>query len=552
MLIEEAFFEVKHKDVLGRIGRLKTAHGVVETPAFAPVINPIKNVLSPAEIAEMGFPLLMTNAFIIYRNYREVGAQIGVHKILGVNTPIMTDSGAYQLMEYGYVDVKPEDIVRYEEELGADIGVILDIPTRYYMPREQVVLEVEETLRRARRSLALRREAKMLLLAPVQGGRNYDLVEYSAKALAKLPFDLYGVGGPTQIMEHYKFSELARLVLTAKRHLPLSKPLHLFGAGHPMIFSLMVALGVDLFDSASYALYAKDGRYLTPQGTYRFEDLSYLPCRCPVCSKHDVEELKELSAREREKLLAKHNLYVILAEMNTIKQAITEGELWNLVEMRAGSHPSLKSALITISEHVDFLEEHSPITFSKVTGIFFTDTYSLGRLEVYRHVKRLRDSYRLTNKRVVLLLPETEEKPFHRFGPISKFLKRLLQEFRSLTKSVEILVYTRYFGLIPITIDDIYPLSQYEVAQKTAKENVDFITKCIREFLLKNQAFIKAIVACVNEEFLKGYFTGKLKRLSSSMGIPIELLYINVDELHKDETFYAILSIIAKYINLPK
>ena len=106
-----------------------------------------------------------------------------------------------------------------------------------------------------------------------------------------------------------------------------------------MMMSLAVALGCYLFDSASYALYAKDGRYMTVDGTQRLESLNYLPCSCSICRSHDIEDIKETTKSMRERLLAEHNLHVCMAEIETIKQAISEGSLWDLVERRARSHP---------------------------------------------------------------------------------------------------------------------------------------------------------------------------------------------------------------------
>jgi len=101
-----------------------------------------------------------------------------------------------------------------------------------------------------------------------------------------------------------------------------------------MMFSLAVALGCDLFDSASYALYAKDGRYMTARGTYHLNKLQYLPCSCPVCSSLNARELFE--SENREELLARHNLYVTFEEIREVKQAILEGSLWELVNIAAG------------------------------------------------------------------------------------------------------------------------------------------------------------------------------------------------------------------------
>lgn len=104
------------------------------------------------------------------------------------------------------------------------------------------------------------------------------------------------------------------------------------------MFSLAVALGCDLFDSASYALYAKEGRYMTVRGTYHLDKLQYLPCSCPVCISHDAGEL--MKSEKREELLARHNLYVTFEEMREVKQAIKKGASGNLWNSGAGHIPS--------------------------------------------------------------------------------------------------------------------------------------------------------------------------------------------------------------------
>jgi len=453
-------FEVVEEDLLGRVGRLYTPHGVVETPELAPVINPVRNVLPPSRVAEVGFSLLVTNAYIIRRRYGDLALRMGVHGLLGVEKPVMTDSGAYQLMEYRSVDVDPVEIVKYQERLGSDIGVILDIPTRYGAPRRVVEAEVRETVRRAKLSLEARERDDMILVGPVQGGTHLDLVAWSARELSKMGFEMYGIGGPTQIMEQYRYEELVDLIATAKSHLPPERPVHLFGAGNPMMLSLAVALGVDTFDSASYAHYARDLRYMLSDGVVRVERLRDLPCSCPVCRRYDVETFLSLPREELEREIALHNLYVIRAELRRIRQAIHEGTLWELLELRARSHPSLLQALYRLRKYAKLLERGHPATKPTVRGRFYYPTTSAWRPEVLRHVRRLLSNYEPPSSRCLLLLPETEEKPFSRYGPIS-ILASLLRSYVE-EGLVHVVVYAFPFGPIPLELDDVYPLSQYE------------------------------------------------------------------------------------------
>ena len=161
----EDVFEIEEEDLLGRLGRLWTKSGWVETPTLAPVVNPIKNAVPPREIRWLGFGIIMTNSYIIWRHYGALATEMGVHRLLGVEGPVMTDSGAYQILVYGSVEVDPLEIVKYQVELGSDIGVILDIPTRHDTPAEVVREEVEETIRRAREALGVERGDMLLVLS---------------------------------------------------------------------------------------------------------------------------------------------------------------------------------------------------------------------------------------------------------------------------------------------------------------------------------------------------------------------------------------------------
>ncbi|RLF05004.1 MAG: hypothetical protein DRK00_05455 [Thermoprotei archaeon] len=264
-------------------------------------------------------------------------------------------------------------------------------------------------------------------------------------------------------MENYNYRELVRLVMTAKMNLPPGKPLHLFGAGNPHMLALAVAMGVDLFDSASYALYARDGRYMTPHGVYRLEELGDLPCECPVCSKLSVDELREMPYQERVYKLALHNLYVLRAELRRIRNAIREGSLWELVELRARSHPSLLQALREYERYVVFIERHHPVARGVVSGLFFYDEVSRGRPEVYRHLHRLRERYEPPPADALLLALETDVKPFSRFGWIAELAKAVARD-AELRGRVHVAVASAAYGIVPLELDSTYPLSQYESA----------------------------------------------------------------------------------------
>ncbi|MFB6196075.1 MAG: tRNA-guanine transglycosylase, partial [Haloplanus sp.] len=142
----------------------------------------------------------------------------------------------------------------------------------------------------------------------------------------------------------------------------------------------------DLFDSAAYAIYARDDRYLTVRGTKHLADLEYFPCECPVCTEWTPAALRDESDAERERLLAEHNLHVSFGEMRRIKGAIRSGDLLELVEERARSHPAMLDGYRALLDHADQLERHDPA--SKGT-FFYCSAESARRPEVGRHHDRL-------------------------------------------------------------------------------------------------------------------------------------------------------------------
>lgn len=375
-------FEIVSKDLLGRTGRLYTPHGVVDTPTVMPVINPNLRLIEPKELKRYGAQMLITNSYIIYRSekFREDALKRGLHAMLDFDGPIMTDSGSFQLSVYGSVEVTNGEIISFERDIGTDIGVPLDIPTPPDVPRERAAAELETTL--SRLSEARQYSGSMMLAGPVQGSTYLDLREEAARRTYAMNFDIYPLGAVVPLMESYRYGDLVDVVTHCKMGLGPDAPVHLFGAGHPMMLALAVSLGCDLFDSAAYALYAKDGRYLTVDGTYHIGDLQHLPCSCPVCVSHTAKKLAEMDDKSRTKLLAEHNLYVTFEELKLIKQSIIDGDLMELVERRCRSHPKMLSGLKHMMDYSAYIERFDPATKST---FFYLGPESARRPEVVRH-----------------------------------------------------------------------------------------------------------------------------------------------------------------------
>jgi 7-cyano-7-deazaguanine tRNA-ribosyltransferase len=406
----------------------------------------------------------------------------GLHKFLDYNGAIMTDSGAYQILVYGEVEVSQKEIVAYQESIGSDIATILDIPTGWKVTKEQAQLTVAETLKRAKAFFKEKTRDDILWVGPVQGGRHLDLVASSAVEMGKLPFPIHALGSPTEVMESYRYDVLADMILTCRKGIPIERPLHLFGAGHPSMFALAVSLGCDLFDSAAYALYAREGRYMTENGTWRLDQMDYFPCSCPRCASDTPESLRRKTAKEREVFLAEHNLYVCQAELKRIKQAIRDGRLWEHTEMRVHAHPALLSALKRLRNHADLFEKYSPTT--KSSGLFYFDSVGLARPEITHYRKRLSERYTPPqNAKVLFLVPQTRNKPFHK-APEFKKIRQLLRAIgENLAAQVHICVYAAPFGITPLDLDEVYPLSQHETALPLDLETVDYVASQTSKYI---------------------------------------------------------------------
>jgi 7-cyano-7-deazaguanine tRNA-ribosyltransferase len=479
-------FEIKEKDLLGRIGKLKTKSGTVETPLLYPVINPSIQLILPKRLKEtFGFEAIITNAYILKKRYQNKPMDEGLHKFLDFDGSIMTDSGAYQILVYGKMEYNQKEIVEYQEGIGSDIATMLDIPTGWKVTKEQAQGTVAETLRRAKEFFKTKTRDDILWVGPVQGGRHLDLVASSSAEMGKLPFQIHALGSPTEVMESYRYDVLAEMILTAKKALPINRPLHLFGAGHPAMFSLAVALGCDLFDSAAYALYARENRYMTENGTSRVTELDYFPCNCPRCSSETPRGLEKRSKKDQEIFLAEHNLFVSQAELRRIKQAIRDGRLWEHTEMRVHNHPALLSALKKIANHADFLEKYSPVV--KSSGFFYFDSVGLIRPEITLFRKRLSERYEPPkNAKVLFLVPQTRNKPFHKapeFKKIRHLFRRLGEELGS---KIHVCVYAAPFGVIPLELDEVYPLSQHETSLPVDLETINYVSTQAEEYIKRS------------------------------------------------------------------
>jgi 7-cyano-7-deazaguanine tRNA-ribosyltransferase len=408
-------FEVLEKDIGGRYGRLKVGSRTVRTPALLPVINPHLPLITPSEMRSFGVEALITNAYIFYRSdrYRERVTVEGLHRFLNFDGVIMTDSGAFQQSVYGEVEITNQETLEFQVDIGSDIVVPLDIPTPPGADRIIAEQDLCTTLNRLQEARNLVPENSA---GPVQGGIYPDLRKMAAEKVQRLGFDVCPIGAVVPLMEQYRFRDLVRVIRAVKSGLSPATAVHLFGAGHPMMFPLAVALGCDLFDSAAYALFARDRRYLTSHGSYRLDEMTELPCSCEVCRHHTVQELK--TDMDIERLLALHNLFVTLSEIARIRQAIVEGTLWELVDDRCRSHPRLLDGYREFLKSTPDMEPQDRVSKNR---FFYRGEESCERTEVLRYHARL-SALALENEVIISLIggiPSTAQVLFFKppFGP---------------------------------------------------------------------------------------------------------------------------------------
>jgi len=485
-------FEVKQTDLAARIGILNTKHGSIETPAFVPVVHPVRQTISSDELKKIGFDLVITNAYIAKKKYGEEASSI--HKIINFDGAVMTDSGGYQVLEYGDIDVSAKEIALFEEKIDSDIAIPLDKPTGFRLDRNTAEKYVSQTLKAAEETISIIDNNKTIWVGPIQGGEHLDLVSSSAKKLDTLGYNMFALGSPTEVMESYEFNLLARMIIAAKSSIPASKPLHLFGAGHPLVIPLAVALGCDTFDSASYMLYARDNRYMLPSGTAKLEDLRYLPCGCKVCIKYSAKELLELESETRFGELAKHNLHMIKTEVDHVKQSIVDGRLWEYVMQKAMSHPKLIEASDAFKEASEYMEDSTPIYKEKAIFLFAPlDQY---RPELTRFRKMVLQNITV-HKGTLVLLQEPDEHPLYVSNQYNQ-IRKTLNGY-----DVQLAYYSPFLGIVPEEVSDIFPAAHH-VSTRTKFDPNDFPTfsDALISYIKKN-CFKRVII--VADEFMQDF-----------------------------------------------
>ncbi len=344
------------RDTRARRGRLHTLHGTVETPVFMPVgtQGTVKGV-TPAQLHELGVEILLGNTYHLYlRPGTEVVSALGgLHKMMGWDRAILTDSGGFQVFslrdlskieEHGVKFVShldgskhlltPEKSIAIQEVLGADVVMAFDhCPPGGASPVD-VRAAMERTARWARRCIDARSRDGYQLFGIVQGGIDLTLRKASLEDLAALPFDGYALGGlsvgETRAATWSTIEAIAPLM-------PANKARYLMGVGTPEDLLVSVAHGVDMFDCVLPTRNARNGRLLTADGDLNIRNhvhrLADRPvetgCSCYTCRNFSRGYLRHLS-KANEILFATlasiHNLHYLLDLMRSARAALDAGQ----------------------------------------------------------------------------------------------------------------------------------------------------------------------------------------------------------------------------------
>jgi queuine tRNA-ribosyltransferase len=341
-----------------RSGRLELTHGVVETPQFMPVgTNAAVKALDPDEVAAAGATIILANTYHLYLRpgHERIERFGGLHRFMGWDRPILTDSGGYQVVSLGDLRIVDEDGVTFrshidgsthrftpehaiavQEALGSDVAVAFDQPVVPSSPREVVADATARTHRWAERSLSAHKRTDQALFGIVQGGLDPELRAESTQFIASLPFDgicLGGLAGDETPEQRDATLDLAVPLLADD-----PRPRYLMGLGSPADLLEAVQRGVDLFDSVLPARVARNGQVWIPGGRLNIRNQRHLDdpapvqddCPCPLCRRFSRAYLAHLFRADEllaYRLATCHNLTFTLDFMARIRAAIRAGTL---------------------------------------------------------------------------------------------------------------------------------------------------------------------------------------------------------------------------------
>jgi len=338
-----------------RAGELTTAHGVVKTPVFMPVgTQATVKAMAPFELKALGAQIILGNTYHLFLRPGEelVERAGGLHRFMGWDRPILTDSGGFQVFSLAelrtlsdegvvfrsHLDgsrhvMTPERAVRIQERLGSDIAMCFDECVKYPTTYEYSMGAVKRTLAWARRCLAAKTRDDQLLFGIVQGSVFEDQRIACAEALMEMDFPGYSIGGLSVGESH---QEMYRILDCLKGVLPKGKPRYLMGVGHPSNLLEGIARGVDMFDCVLPTRNGRNGTVFTSRGRLNVKNLSlaedFTPldpdCTCYACrnfSRAYIRHLYKAGEILAMRLCTWHNLHFLISLVEGARRAILEG-----------------------------------------------------------------------------------------------------------------------------------------------------------------------------------------------------------------------------------
>ena len=354
-------FSVHSSDGAARVGRLVTAHGVVDTPAFMPVgtYGTVK-AMTPEELEGLGAQIILGNTFhLMLRPGPEIiAAHGGLHRFMHWQHPILTDSGGFQVFslkslrrisEEGVrfrspvdgreVRLTPEDSMEVQLALRPDIAMALDDCTEYPASEAEARASMERSMRWAARSHAhyyrADHEPPGGLFGIVQGGTHTSLRLASLEALLRLEWSGLAVGGlAVGEPEEQRLGVLESLT----PHLPPGRPRYLMGVGRPEDIVAAVARGIDLFDCVMPTRHARNGHLFTSSGVINIRNSAFAAdlspvdaaCDCYTCRNFSRAYLRHLDRCNEilgSRLNTIHNLHFYITLLRSLREAIAAGRL---------------------------------------------------------------------------------------------------------------------------------------------------------------------------------------------------------------------------------
>ena len=340
-------------DGQARVATVTTARGTYRTPCFMPVgTRGAVRTLSSADLDSLGVEVALANT---YHLMLRPGAGLvermgGLHRFAAWTGHLLTDSGGYQVFSLSpEVDddgvtfrstydgsrhrFTPEDAVRVQEQLGADIQMVLDICPALPAPTDVIRAAVDRTAAWAARARAAHRREGQAIFGIVQGGVDEAMRAESALRTVELDFDGYGIGG---LSVGETRQEMLPALAAAVEQLPADRPRYLMGVGDPVSMLEAIALGVDQFDCVLPTRLARHGTILTSEGRIQLrnaasaEDSGPLDrdCACAVCARWSRAYLRHLlmvAEPTAPRLLTLHNVAFVLALMDRARAAIGAG-----------------------------------------------------------------------------------------------------------------------------------------------------------------------------------------------------------------------------------